>query len=223
MPSALVANPRKRRRKARRSTPARTASGRFRKRRRSRARARTTTITVRNPRRRHHRRTRRNPGMPGGFIKAAMSSVMPMGLGGIGGALTGVIDSKLLANKPLVSALSKIVLGGVGAAVFRKRPPLAYGWAGGVMGSLGYSLGVKVAGGLVAGNAKQAMKGLADLASEDQEVAALLEGMGDLVDENNSMGDGEGEAMGDVGDAADDYAQALADSDDDVGDLVEAD
>ena len=227
MPSALVANPRKRRRKARRSSPARTASGRFRKggghrRRRSSSRARrTTTITVRNPRRRRH--VRRNPGMSRGFLKAAMSSVMPMGLGGLGGALTGVIDSKFLSTKPLISALSKIALGGVGAAILRRRPPLAFGWAGGVMGSLGYSLGVKVSGGLVAGNAKAAMKGLADLASEDQEVAALLEGMGDLVDDDGMSGDSDADGVGDVGDAADDYATALADNDDDMGDLVDAD
>jgi len=88
------------------------------------------------------------------------------------------------------------------------------------MGSLGYSLGVKVSGGLVAGNAKAAMKGLADLASDDQDVAALLEGMGDLVDDDGMSGDGDGDG---VGDATDDYANALADSDDDMGDLVESD
>ncbi|MEO7827207.1 MAG: hypothetical protein ABIR60_08710 [Allosphingosinicella sp.] len=158
--------------------------------------------------------------MPGGFIKAAMSSVMPMGLGGLGGVLTAVIDAKLLATKPMISGLSKVAIGALGAAMLRKRPALAYGFAGGVLGSLGYSLGLKVAGGLVAPNGKAALKGIADLASEDPEMAALLEGVGDLVPDDN-MGD-ENDGMGD---ATDDYAAALGDSDDDgndMGDLVDA-
>ena len=142
-----------------------------------------------------------------------------MGLGGLGGAACGLVDAKFLSDKPVISALSKVALGAAGAAVLRRRPALAFGWAGGVMGSFGYSMGVKAAGGLVAHSPTGALKGIADMAQDNPEMAALLEGLtpddgvGDITDD-----------MGDVGDG-DDYAAALAGSDDGdgVGDIVEAD
>lgn len=206
MPRALVANPRKRRRKARRSGSARRSStGRFLKRRRSRS-------VTSNPRRRRARRVR-NPGtMARGFVKSAMSSLLPMGLGGIGGALSGFADAKFMADKPLISAISKVVLGAGGAALLRKRPALAFGFAGGVMGSFGYSMGVKAAGGLVATSPQAALKGIADMANDDPAMAALLEGLGELTTD-----DGVGDAGGE------DYVDALADTDEDLAEFVEAD
>ncbi len=200
MSRALVANPRKRRRRARRAP---TTTRRRR------------PVAVRNPRRRrrvHHRRHyRRNPGMGGGLVKTAMASLLPMGLGGIGGAISGFADAKFMADKPLISALSKVVLGVGGAALLRKRPALAFGFAGGVMGSFGYSVGVKAAGGLVATSPQSALKGIADMANDDPEMAALLEGLGELTPDAG------------VGDSGDDYANALADSEEsDLSDLVEA-
>lgn len=206
MPRALVANPKRRRAKRRRG--ARSASGRFlptTKRRRRRARR------VSNPRR-HRRHARRNPGMPSGLVRSAMASLLPMGLGGIGGAISGFADAKLMADKPILSAASKVALGAVGAALLRKRPALAFGFAGGVMGSFGYSMGVKAAGGLVATSPTAALKGIADMANDDPEMAALLEGLGELAPDNG-VGDVEG---------GDDYVNALADADDDLSDLVEA-
>lgn len=207
MPRALVANPSRRRKAKRRRGARRSASGRFMKatapRRRRRARR------VSNPRRRRH--YRRNPGMPSGLIRSAMSSLLPMGLGGLGGAISGFADAKLMADKPIISAVSKVALGAVGAAFLRRRPALAFGFAGGVMGSFGYSMGVKAAGGLVATSPQAALKGIADMANDDPEMAALLEGLGELTPDNG-VGDVEG---------AEDYASALADSDDDLADLVE--
>jgi hypothetical protein len=208
MSRALVANPRRKRRRARRAP---TTTRRRRRRH----------VAVRNPRRRrrhhHHRgRHRRNPGMGGGFIKAAMGSLLPMGLGGLGGAVCGLADAKFMSDKPVVSALSKVALGALGAALLRKRPALASGWAGGVMGSFGYSMGVKAAGGLVAHSPTTALKGIADMAQDNPEMAALLEGL--------TPDDGVGDITDDMGDAGD-YAEALQGSDDGdgVGDIVEAD
>jgi len=187
MSRALVANPRKRRRKRRAPS---TALNPRRRRRRAR----------RNPgRRRHYRRN------PSGLMGAAMSSILPMGLGGIGGAIAGFADAKLMSDMPVVSALSKVATGALGAVLLRRRPALAFGWAGGVMGSFGYSMGVKAAGGLVAHSPTSALKGIADMASDNPEMAALLEGLGDL-----EPGVGDTDQVGD----ASDYNESL-------GDLVE--
>lgn len=199
MSRALVANPRKRRKRA--SSRRRTSSGRF-----------VAKRHTKNPRkRRHHGRRRRNPGTAGGFVQAAIGSLLPMGLGGLGGAVCGLADAKLMSDKPVLSALSKVALGAAGAALLRKRPALAFGWAGGVMGSFGYSMGVKAAGGLVAHSSAGALKGIADMASDNPEMAALLEGLGDI---------GPDDGVGD----SDDYVNALGDSDesDGVGELVDA-
>ena len=148
--------------------------------------------------------------MSRGLVKSAMASLLPMGLGGIGGAISGFADAKFMADKPLVSAISKVVLGAGGAALLRRRPALAFGFAGGVMGSFGYSMGVKAAGGLVATSPQAALKGIADMANDDPEMAALLEGLGDLTTDGAELAD-----------ADDDYAAALGESE--VADLVEAD
>ena len=187
MSRALVANPRRgRKRRAAATNP--------RRKRRNPSRRR------RNPGRRHYRRN------PSGLMNAAMGSILPMGLGGIGGAIAGFADAKLMSDMPVMSALSKVATGALGAVLLRRRPALAFGWAGGVMGSFGYSMGVKAAGGLVAHNPTTALKGIADMASDNPEMAALLEGLGDL--EPAGMGDTD-----QVGDASD-YNESL-------GDLVE--
>lgn len=144
-----------------------------------------------------------------------VGSLVPMGLGGVGAAAMGFADAKLMSDKPVVSALAKVAVGALGAALLRRRPALAYGWAGGVFGSFGYSMGVKAGGGLVAHSPTAVLKGIADMAAEDPEMAALLEGLGDVVPD-----DGSGRGMGD---AASDYSNALGDDDEGVGDLVEAD
>ncbi len=151
----------------------------------------------------------------GGIVRVAKATVMPMGLGAVAGAVAGYADTKFLATRPLVSVLSKVGLAVVGAAFLgRKHPALAYGWAGGMMGSTGYSFGVKMAGGLVALSPQSALKGLADMAAEDPDMAAQIAGLADVVDD--------GSGMGDIGDAADDYNDQLGDVvDDGLSDVVE--
>lgn len=147
-----------------------------------------------------------------------MASIMPMGLGGIGGAIAGFADAKFMSDKPVVSALSKVAAGAVGAALLRKRPALAFGWAGGVIGSFGYSMGVKAAGGLVAHTPTAALKGIADMANSDPEMAALLEGLGDMGDVVNDVSGADD--MGDMGDGGS-YEDALGeDLGDDVSEIV---
>jgi hypothetical protein len=178
-----------------------------RRRRRSHSRA-----LVRHAPRRHRRRAR-NPSM-GGLVRTAKAALIPMGLGAAAGGVAGFMDAKFLAARPTVSILLKLALGVAGAAVLgRRRPAWAMGWAGGMMGSTGYYAGVKMAGGLVALSPQAALKGIADMAAEDPEMAAQiagLAGMGDVVDDNG------------LGDAADEYNEALGD-DDDMGDVVDAD
>jgi hypothetical protein len=190
MSRALVANPRRRRKR-------RAAKITRNPRRRRRVRARS---------RRHYRRN------PGGLVGAAMASILPMGLGGIGGAAAGFVDAKFLSDSPVLSALSKVAAGALGAVVLRRRPALAYGWAGGVLGSFGYSMGVKAAGGLVAHSPSAALKGIADMAGENPEMAALLEGLGDL----QPLGDADDGTLGDS-----DYNASLGDTDGAMGDLIE--
>jgi hypothetical protein len=203
MPMATVVNPRRRRRRSRRN-PGLVAVNRRRKARnprRRRARRNPGLVSVnrrrrsrrnpglvavnrrrrkaRNPRRRHHRgRARRNPGM-GSFMGAVKGS-LPIAMGGVaGGAVAGFIDTKLLTGRPTMSILAKFGLAVVaGMATRRRFPGLSNGLVGGLMGSIGYSVGVKMGGGMVAHDAAGAIKGLGDMAGEDQALTNLLSGAG---------------------------------------------
>lgn len=184
MSKARVANPRRRRRNSRRAT---------------------STVTVANRRRRRNPRAkRRNPRamrlrnpLGGGVMKAVKSSAVPMGMGMLGGATVGFIDAKFLAKSPTATIASKFLLGIAGALVLRKKPLLAMGWAGGCLGTFGYTFGIKMGGGIVARDASGALAGIAEMADENPEMAAMLAGMGDVVDD---MGDASeyAEALGDV-------------------------
>lgn len=193
MPTAVVVNPRRRRRHRR--NPGRSA-------------------TVIN--RRHRRRRRRNPAHnprglsirnPLGMISNAVPSLLG---GGVGGAIAGFLDTKFLSDKPMLSVLSKLGIGITGAFVLRKRPALGAGFAGGMMGALGYSAAIKLGGGLVAGHKIAALQGLADMAADDPELAALITdgSLQGLVE-----GGDPGLADPDLADAAE-YATSLGDEDD---------
>ena len=169
-------------------------------------------VTVANPRRRrkssrrHHARRARNPGSS--LMATAKAALMPMAAGGAAGALAGYVDTKFLANRPTVSVLVKIGLGIAGAvALRRKHPTMAMGFAGGMIGATGYSYGVKFAGGHVALNGLQGLRGLADMAASDPETANLIAGLADVVPDQ-------------MGDAAAEYNDALGDQQDDMGDTV---
>jgi hypothetical protein len=115
----------------------------------------------------------------GSFVSAFKSS-LPMAAGGVaGGVAAGFLDTKVFVGRPTLSILAKLgaaVLGGM--ALHRRFPGLANGLVGGMMGSVGYSVGVKMGGGMVAHNAAGAIKGLGDMAGEDQALTNLLSGTG---------------------------------------------
>lgn len=221
-------NPRKKRKPRTMAQLARNSKGRFLKRGHGRRRS----VKVANPRRRrrrhlvaaaprrrrHHARRRsharraHNP-MGGGLIRTAKASLMPMALGGLGGAAAGYVDAKFLGAQPTVSILLKIFTAIAGAAVIGRRHPLAAaGWSGGLIGATGYYAGIKMGGGLVALNKKAALAGLADMAADDPDLAAQIAGLGDVV---NDMGDDAA-----LGDAANDYNEALSDAED-MADVVD--
>jgi hypothetical protein len=233
-PSGTVVNPRRRRRRNPRrghhgysrsyAAGYARAFAKPRKRRRSKARGRRVTHVYRKGSRARRaypfvvkfnrpkrRRRARNPSF-GGVMRTVKSTLGPMFMGGLSGFGAGVLDAKLLGNRPLISILSKLGLAVVGAGVIgRKHPLAAAGWAGGLIGATGYTQGVKLGGGLVGLNNAHTVQGLAELASDDPEMAALLAGLGDVVDEGRQLGD------------AADYEDALAGEDDgDMSDLVEA-
>jgi hypothetical protein len=200
MSTALTANPRRRRRK--RSNPASTNPRRRRRK-------------ARNPRHAHHRRRRtaRNP-LGGGFLKSMGAAVLPVGLGAAGGAVAGFLDTQFFDGKPTLSGVTKVGLALVGAAAMRKHPRVAISWASSLASSFGYSVGVKLGGGIVAHSPKGALKGIAEMSQDSPEMAALLEGVEDDVGDAD---DGVGDLVEDqVGDAVDEYNEAL-------GDIVEAD
>jgi hypothetical protein len=164
---------------------------------------------VANPRRRRRRNPRRrsiarNPG--GSLMRVAKSTLMPMAAGAAGGVAAGIVDARFVGNKPMMSALSKVALGVAGAYALRRKPNMAYAFAGGAMGTLGYSFGLRMSGGFVAPTVGTAIKGLADIAAENPELEAMLgeaEDVADLV------------AIGDIADG-----EAYLADEDEMADLV---
>jgi len=184
MPMATVVNPRRRRRRTRRNQGLVSVNRRRRRRGRARRRRNPGGIVAVNRRRRRSRRNprrrsyRRNPGI--GSFMSSLKASLPMALGGVaGGTVAGFIDTKLLTGRPALSILAKLGLAVVGGMVLRRMSPaVANGLVGGMMGSVGYSVGVKLGGGMVAHNAAGAIKGLGDMAGEDQALTNLLSGTG---------------------------------------------
>jgi len=171
----------------------------------------------RNPSRKHHRRARRrrNPSF-GGVMATVKSTAAPMVVGGLAGLGAGFVDAKLLGSKPIISIFVKLAAALAGAAVVgQKHPMIAAGWAGGLIGSTGYHAGVALGGGMVGLSPQGALKGIADMAADDPEMAAMIAGLGEVDDDNSG---------GALGEAADEYNAALSDVEDDaMGDVVEAD
>ncbi len=224
--NAAVANPKKRRRKAkRRAAPARAKA---RRRRPTKAAARRKHPARRyplhivdasgravggfrkpNPRR---RRRRRNPSF-GGIMTTVKSAAMPMVMGGVAGLGAGYVDAKFLGSRPTVSVLAKLGMGFLGAAILgRKKPLWAAGFAGGMLGSTGYHAGVRFGGGMVGLSPAGALKGIADMAADDPEMANMIAGLSDVVDDSGALGD----------DAAANYNAILEDADD-MADVVDVD
>lgn len=213
--NAAVANPKRRRKSKRRAAPARSKARRRKAapaQRRSKGRKRKYpyTVTFRTPNPKRRRRRARNPSF-GGIMTTVKSSAMPMLVGGAAGLGAGFMDAKFLGSRPTVSVLAKVGLALLGAAALgRKRPLWAAGWAGGMIGSTGYGAGVRLGGGMVGLSPAGTLKGIADMAAENEEMASMIAGLGDVVDT---------ETAGELGDdAAAEYNDAL----EDVGDVVDA-
>jgi F0F1-type ATP synthase assembly protein I len=174
-----------------------------------------TMTKVANPRRkkkthRRHAHRVRNPSFRGA-LASIKSTAVPMLTGGLAGLGAGFIDAKYLGSKPTVSIVAKLLLALAGAAALGKKHPMAAaGWAGGLVGSTGYHAGVNFGGGMVGLSPAGALKGIADMAADDPEMAAMIAGLGDVVDSDG------------MGDAADEYNEQLEDAEDDMGDVVDA-
>jgi hypothetical protein len=230
MPSALIVNPSRRRRvkrrrvtrRRRRRSVALVAAPRRRRRisRKTRSRRRVrhamqvyaSHAPVRHRRRRRARSTTLNPS---NFLAGLKRQVLPSIVGTAAGFGAGMLDTKLLGAKPMISVLAKIGAATIGAALLAgKLPQIATAFASGIMGTVGYSMAVKLGGGYVALTKAGALQGMADMAEGDEEFSALLQGMGlGVLTPGVSGMDG----MGDAGDsAAADYDSALADSDSDL-------
>lgn len=157
-------------------------------------------LMVSNPRRVRRRKRRRgharNPhrgklvrrNIGGSGIMAAIKAAAPTGGGGVvGGFLVGFADAKALGNRPMLSILTKLAVA-VGAIGFlgKRAPNFAAGVAGGAIGGLGYSIGVKLGGGMVAHTREQAIQGLGEMADEEGgELRDIVDqsGLGDVYDE----------------------------------------
>ena len=152
--------------------------------------------TLRNPRRnprggqemaRHRnprRRRRRNPGRMGGIVGMAKKTLKAAIPAVAGGALMSLIDAKLLATLPggqAVRFAGKVVAAGAAAVVLRKWPATAQIMMGAMLGSAGYELGAKLAGGLVAPDKRATTEALVMLSRQDpQGMAALVSASGAL-------------------------------------------
>lgn len=187
MPYALVVNPEPKMSKKRKS---RSKKRRHTSKRRGHARKR-RNVVVMNPRRGRRRRRNAlvlNPGGVGNVIGSVAKTAIPA-IGG--GFLANFVDGKFLGSKSsIVRILGKVGLAAaVGVVGKRVAPQGAAAAMAGVLGTIGGDLGARAAGGLPAIPAQQATKaGLAAMAAEDDNVAALLEGMGIVV---QGLGEGE--------------------------------
>jgi hypothetical protein len=86
-----------------------------------------------------------------------------------------VLDSAL-ASYPMVRQVAKVG-GAVAIAVFGRRHPIASAAAiGALAGSQGYTLGTKLAGGMIAHTPAEAVKGLGEMTQTYPELGALLSG-----------------------------------------------
>jgi hypothetical protein len=134
-------------------------------------------------RHRHHRRRRRhNPAM-GGIMSTAKRTIAAAIPSVAGGALMSLIDSKLLADRPLWMRVGGKIVAAAGAGMLlRRRPDTAKLLMGAMLGSLGYELGAKLSGGLVTANKAQTVQALGTLIRADpQAMGALVDATGAYI------------------------------------------
>jgi hypothetical protein len=208
MPNAIVANPRRRRRR-RRNPSAYSVNPRRRRRRRNPRRG-----TVSNRRRRRRRNPSSYASNPRFSIKGVMGTakraVFPAAAGIGGGVIAGLIDTKVAPKKRVMQGLLKFGAGVLGAIALRKNPWAAGAFIGSTVGTIGYGIGIRMGGGVIADSKGQALLAIADLAAEDPQLEQYIADAGSIADLVEA---------GELADAGVD----IADSDDDVSDLVMAD
>lgn len=220
MPYALIANPRKRRRRKatnpkRRVRRHKAKRARNPKRRRTaRALARRThpTVTVINPKRRRRGRRVRNPS-GSQIMESLKESALPSMVGAGAGFGLAVLDTKVLHHKPMFSLISKVGLAMCANVILAGHQRVAHAISAAAMASVGYSMGIKTMGGMVAMDQGAMLQGMAAMAEEDAGFAALLQdaGVGTLL---TGVDPGMGAAETN---AANDYADALGDGEDGYG------
>lgn len=100
---------------------------------------------------------------------------VPYAAGFLASMGAAVLDSAMSAY-PAVRQLAKVG-GAVAIAVFGRRYPEASAAAiGAIAGSQGYTLGTKLAGGMIAHTPAEAVKGLGEMQQTYPELGALLNG-----------------------------------------------
>ncbi len=165
---------RRRARRIRRSvTVPRRRARRYRRNRRGR-------VIYMNPGRRRSRRRirrRRNPsmgrGITGIFVPFAAGFIASMAAAGI---------DKMLATSPKMASLAKVGAAFLIGFAGRRYPRASVAAIGALAGSIGYPLGVRLAGGMVAATPQQAVQGLGSMARTYPQMGALLSGgMGALL------------------------------------------
>lgn len=144
----------------------------------------------------HTHRRRRNPsfdimGMAKRTIAAAIPSVA-------GGAIISIVDAKLLANQSLpVRIGGKVAAAVVAGLLLRSRPDTARLMMGSILGTLGYELGTKLNGGILAPTKTSGLAQLAWLLRADpQAMNALIDASGQPQTVPNLQGMGAAPAFG---------------------------
>lgn len=100
---------------------------------------------------------------------------VPYAAGFVTGGLASVVDAGL-ANYPVIKGVSKIGLAFAVAFMGRRYPTASTAAIAALAASQGYPLGTKLAGGMIAHNPAQAVKGLGEMAQSYPEMGALLSG-----------------------------------------------
>lgn len=219
-PSALIVNPRHRKRRRRRSNqvgfPNRTHRRRSWHRGHRRRRDNVLIPVVANRlRRRRHNQLMPLPNPGGGLVGKMIGMALPATAAGLG---VGLIDAKLLAGRGAFMRYgAKVGLAALGLMTARRFPTLGPSLAAAGFSSIGYEFGMKMGGGVLAGSKKAGMKELAAMAAEEEEMSQLLAtelhgyGMGLLVETESGM-----KAL-DPGDIGDDEGERMSGDDDDMG------
>lgn len=90
-----------------------------------------------------------------GTIKRLIAAGIPAVAGG---AVTSLIDNKLLDKQPTYLRVGgKLVAAGLAAVFLRRSPTTAQVLMGSILGTVGYEVGTKLAGGILAPNKPAAL------------------------------------------------------------------